>query len=348
MKKGFMLILFIMLIFIVQSCTNEIVNDSELEKGIVFADENMKNLIKELYKEQESKIFENPEKNKDVIKDIIEEEETEYKFGIPLSSFPEYQTSGPIDKKEISVFSLKKMANIQFIGFSKNSRYLVYKVDNTYYIMDLNEKNTNRNIVFKDSNLDVIKEYLEKDLIDVWEYDKTINNYLRENYFWFKVATFKSQAKSGFYISMYGVESKKEFTIFSRKLSSIDEMKKTKKFDVFFSSNKEWLVIHSMFSYYNSDFGFVLINIRKQFAKLLREEAVDEYKKYNFETSLLKFRQSIYLDPEYSKIESVYYDCAVLMKKLNKSGYSLFVEKAISLNSQKYKKKAVEDGLINN
>jgi len=220
----------------------------------------------------------------------------------------------------------------------------VFELSSEFFVMDLYEDTFEDSIIFESTSKEAAKGYVGSEVQDLWSYDLSINENIKNNLFWFIVDKFANQEKKGFYIALYSADSDVKFSIFSRKIDNIDQMGNISEVDIYFSPDKGWAVLHPFFEEYNYDYGFVIVNIRENYSKILKKEAINKYNEGDYKSSLTKYRQSLYLSPG---TPETYYNCAVLLKNLNKkeSEYLPFVKKAILLNSNLIPR-AKKDGFI--
>lgn len=337
--RKFLILPEILLILIMLACDNEkvytYIDESE---AVVIPDSDIKETMDKLesdYKEKLYNIF-----TEEYTTPQAEDTETSkgFSYGLPVPGYTEYtnEKSKAVSSKEISIFTTGKI-DIILNGFSKDSRYLMYSINGTYFVYDLYESKTSDAVIHTGKSRERAKAVMSSGFEDISYYSE--NN--RKIDFDISVKIFNTEKRKGFDIIL----SNKHVSLkaYTRYIKSIDEMGTVSNLDTYISPGYEWAVIMPSFRNYGFSYGFIVINLRKYYASLLKQEAINHYRSKDYESALLKYKQSIFL---YDGTAGMYYDCAVLMKLLKQDGYSLYAQKAVELYPKKYNTKAKKAGLI--
>ncbi len=329
-----------------------ILNNDDNTNKVVLANEEVNKIIarinsecdKDLYVAFEDSKYNDKTSQKNKSKD-------DFNYGLEIAEYKPYTHYSKMSCMEISKFTIGEWKEVSFVGFSTDSMYMVYQLGSDYYVKYLysKSKDTGRKRVRTDFAYECSskQEAIESvgDIVEVYNYDTKKDESLKKNNINLRVSEYAGEEKNGFYISIYDVKNKKyERLIYSKKLSKkAKPLGKVKRFDLYFTPDKSWAVVHPYFDNCNYDYGFFLVNIRREYSEILKIQAIDNYKLKKHEEALTKYRQCIQLYPAAAEI---YYDCATLMKMLGLPNYSKFAEKAVKLKPKKYSDRAYKDGLI--
>jgi hypothetical protein len=333
------------LLFIMACGTyNRQMNDiTEEGESYILPDKEMEHLIKQMDIIQEKKIYSAFLPSKPDEEPLLDESYDSYPYGLTIAGYEPYKAYNTTGVKNISKFSTG-VWDVKFIGFSADSKYMLYELGSEYYVMDLYPEDKGKTIAYKTRDKQEAKAYSEAGFIETYNYDEEADQYLKSDFFWFRVDRYQTETKKGFYVSIYDVNSTEyEYLIFSSTSGWAASLGDVSDYDFYFSPDKSWVVVQPYFADYVYDYGFILINVRKEYAKLLKKQAIDRYRSKQYEGSLTRYRQAIQLYPGTAEM---FYDCAVLMKRMGMADYPIFAEKAVSIKPSKYSKKAVKDGLL--
>lgn len=349
-KLIFTVLFFICMTSFLISCSDSSKNNNKDNSSdtVIVSEPDIDKIIENLDKKHEDKIYGNfsdevGNRNDDEKKETEGGKNDDFQYSIEIKGIGKYEKISPVSIREISQYTMNTL-DIQLVGFSDDSKFLIYELSSKFYVMDLYQEDMENSVIFESTSKEAAKSYVESSIQDLLNYDLSINEYIKNNLFWFTVDKFSSEGKKGFYVSLYSINSNVKFSIFSRRIDEMDKMGNISEIDIYFSPDRGWAVIHPFFDEYNYDYGFLIVNIREHYSKVLKKEAINNYNEGDYKTSLTKYRQSLFLAPG---TPETYYNCAVLIKSLDKkeSEYMPFVKKAILLNS-KLIPRAKKDGFI--
>ncbi len=345
MNNKLTLLVGLCILLILVSCNdyNDLNAENPEEESYIIPDSDMEKLIDNINRMQDEKIYSSFIKNEDDVNPNITDNKDDYQYGVSIAGYESYQDYNPMSVKDISKLSTG-VWDVKFIGFSANSKYMLYELGSEFYIMDLYQKDKDNTIAYKTDDKQEAKAYSKGGFIETYHYDKNKDLFLKNDYFHFRVDRYQTETRKGFYVSIYDVNSKDdEYLIYSSTSGWAASLGDVNDYDVYFSPDNSWAVIQPYFDDYVYDYGFILINVRREYSKLLKKQAIDNYRNKKYQDALTKYRQSIQLYPATAEM---FYDCAVLMKKLDMEDYPIFARKAVSLKPSKYSTKAVKDGLL--